>query len=250
VINAAEAIGDKPGEITVTTFQQQAEPSYLRTALHRPDLPGGLYVGLKVRDNGCGMTPETITRIFEPFFTTKFSGRGLGLASVLGIVQSHRGALFVESEVGRGSTFCLLLQAQGAAAALPVVAGPVGGTKLRGTVLVVDDEDSVREVLGTVLRHHGMTPILAASGEEALRLYALHQNEVDLVMLDLTMPGLSGEDTLRAMRARNRRQSVLVMSGYSEQDTMGRCATMGVTDFIAKPFELPTLLKKLQAIAP
>jgi CheY-like chemotaxis protein len=115
-------------------------------------------------------------------------------------------------------------------------------------VLVVDDEEPVRAVLGTVLRHHGMNAILAVSGEEALRLYADHQNSVDLVMLDLTMPGLSGEETLRAMRMRNPAQRALVMSGYSEQDTMARCAALGAVDFIAKPFELPALMKKLQAI--
>jgi CheY-like chemotaxis protein len=249
VINAADAIGDKMGVIAVTTFQRQVDAAHFHTALHRPDLPGGCYVGLEVRDNGCGMTAATLSRIFEPFFTTKFSGRGLGLASVMGIVQSHRGALFVDSEVGRGSTFRLMLQAQGVVATSPEPSKLAPKSALRGNILVVDDEDVVRDILGTVLRRHGLTPILASSGEEALQVYDQFQNNIPLVILDLTMPGLSGEETLRELRQRNPGQRVLVMSGYSDQDIVRRCTALGLTDFIAKPFELPTLLKKLQSIA-
>ncbi len=247
VLNAAEAIGDKPGEITVTTFVRQADAADLRTALHQPELPSGDYVGLEVKDTGCGMSAETRSRIFEPFFTTKFSGRGLGLAAVLGIVQSHRGALFVESTPGAGSTFRLLLQAH-AKAVPPAPPAANGLPRLTGTVLVIDDEDAVREVLGAVLRRSGMTPLVAASGDEGLRIFAAQGNRVDLILLDLTMPGLSGEETLRALRGLNREQRVFVMSGYSERDTMERCAELGVSGFLAKPFELQVLMKKLQAL--
>lgn len=247
VINAADAIGEQPGEITLTTFQREADREYLRTALHQPDLPSGTYVGLEVRDTGCGMEPETLARIFEPFFTTKFSGRGLGLAAVVGIVQSHRGALFVESAVGRGSIFRLLLQAHQTASPSATSRALQGMARLRGTVLVVDDEEPVRVVLGTLLQRVGMTPILAASGTEALRLCAEQPNKVDLVMLDLIMPGLSGEDTLRMLRERHGPQRVIVMSGYSDQESIDRCVALGA-EFLAKPFELPALLERLQAL--
>ncbi len=247
VINAADAIGERPGRIVVATFRREADAAFLRTALLGPELPPGTYVGLEVRDDGCGMTPDTLARIFEPFFTTKFSGRGLGLAAVLGIVQSHRGALFVETAPGRGSTFRLLLQALPEAAAAP--APPAAeAPPLRGTVLVIDDEDFVRDVLGATLRRSGMSPLLAASGEAGLQLYAAQGNRVDVVLLDLTMPGWSGEDTLRALRAVNREQRVIVMSGYSDGDTRERCARLGVSGFIAKPFELPVLLKILREV--
>jgi two-component system cell cycle sensor histidine kinase/response regulator CckA len=245
VINAADAIGEAAGEITIVTFQRFATAELLRTALHQPELAAGNYVGFEVRDTGSGMSPETMARIFEPFFTTKFSGRGLGLASVLGIVQRHRGALFVESELGRGSTFRMWLKAESDRAPQSEAPAISPVQRLSGTALVVDDEDPVRDIIGRVLRRHGMKPVLASSGEEALQLYADHNDHFDLVLLDLTMPGLSGEQTLRALRERNAGQRVMVMSGYSEQDTMSRCAQLGVTDFIAKPFEVDVLLSKL-----
>jgi len=249
VLNAAEAIGEQAGEIRVTTSLRQADAAYLRTALRHPELPNGAYVALEVSDTGCGMTPETLARIFEPFFTTKFSGRGLGLAAVLGIVQSHRGALFVESEPGRGSVFRLLLQAQAAAApAAPAPAPADTRAALQGTVLVIDDEEAVREVLAAMLRRLGMTLFTAASGDEGLRIYTEQGNRMKLVLLDLTMPGLSGEETLRALRLLNPHQPVVVMSGFSERDTMGRCTELGVSGFLAKPFEMPDLADKLRAL--
>ena len=246
VLNAADAIGENPGAITITTSQREADAGLFQAAIHRPELPAGRYVAIEVRDDGCGMGPETLARIFEPFYTTKFSGRGLGLASVLGIVQQHRGALFVESEPGRGSTFRLLLRAEPGRAPKPVAPAPVAPAALQGSVLVVDDEEPVRDVLNSVLRRQGLTPLLAASGEEALRIFAAQGDRVALVLLDLTMPGWSGEKTLRALRQRNPRQRVVLMSGYSEQHSMARCAELGVSDFVGKPFDVETLLRKLQ----
>ena len=244
VINAGDAITGPGGTITVTTFVRDADAALLRSALGGPDLAAGRYVGLEVRDDGCGMSPETIARIFEPFFTTKFSGRGLGLSAVLGIVQSHNGALFVESSPGQGSTFRLLLPAtQGptVASASPFpssAARPV----LRGTVLIADDEEPVRNVAATVLELHGAQVLVAANGEEALALLQEHEARIALVLLDVTMPGIDGEQTLRRMRQRSSRQPVILMSGYSETHTMQRCADLGIVRFIQKPFEVGTLL--------
>ncbi|MCX6956060.1 MAG: CHASE domain-containing protein [Verrucomicrobia bacterium] len=253
VINAADAIGEKPGEIAVTTFVREASTELLRAALHRPDLPAGRYVGLEVSDNGSGMTPETMARIFEPFFTTKFSGRGLGLAAVLGIVQSHQGALYVESVVGRGSTFRLLLPASDATPApsptstplVPVAAAPAAKAEQpRGTVLIVDDEEAVRIIASAALRRQNLHVIAVADGEEALRRYQEQPDAIVAVLLDLTMPGISGEETLRRLRVLNPHVRVIVMSGYSEEDTMRRCAALGASEFMAKPFELSDLLGK------
>jgi len=245
VINAADAITGRPGLITVTTFTRTADDALLHSALGNPDLPAGTYVGLEVADNGSGMTPETIARIFEPFFTTKFSGRGLGLSAVLGIVQAHRGALFVESTPGQGSTFRLLLRASSGetVSSRPPFpdAGPVA---LRGTVLVVDDEEAVRSIAATVLEIHGAAILTAGGGDEALELLRTHGGKISLVLLDLTMPGLSGEETLRRMRMLGARQPVILMSGYSETETMQRSTDLGVAGFIQKPFEVTTLLAK------
>ncbi len=245
VINAADAITGRPGLITVTTFTREADADLLHSALGNPDLPPGTYVGLEVSDNGSGMAPETVARIFEPFFTTKFSGRGLGLSAVLGIVQGHRGALFVESTPGRGSAFRLLLPATSGrtvASAPPFPdAGPVA---LRGTVLVVDDEEAVRSIAATVLEMHGAASLTAASGDEALELLRARGEQISLVLLDLTMPGLNGEETLRRMRMLGARQPVILMSGYSETETMLRSTNLGIAGFIQKPFEVTTLLAK------
>ncbi len=255
VINAADAIGDAPGEISIVSARREVDPAFLRTAIHKPELPGGTYVSIVVSDNGSGMSPETLARIFEPFFTTKFSGRGLGLAAVLGIVQSHRGALFVESALGRGSVFRLFLPAShepapAVGSPAPISAGPPAlppATTPRGSVLIVDDEEPVRNVAAAALRRLGLAPIVACDGIEALQLFASQPTPPLAVLLDLTMPGLSGEETLRRLRAQNPTLRVIVMSGFSEQDTMQRCAALGVDEFMAKPFELTTLMAKFPA---
>ncbi|MES1194697.1 MAG: ATP-binding protein, partial [Opitutus sp.] len=201
VINAADAIGPNVGLITVTTFAREADAPLLHGALGQPDLPPGTYVGLEVTDNGSGMPPETIARVFEPFFTTKFSGRGLGLSAVLGIVQSHRGALFVESTPGRGSTFRLLLPATSGAAAPSAapLAAPVAAPAMHGTMLVIDDEQAVRGVIATLLTARGAKVLAASNGAEGLELLQIHGEKISAILLDMTMPGLSGEETLRQM---------------------------------------------------
>jgi len=249
VINAADAIGEANGEITVSTFEREADSAFLLTAIHRPELSAGRYVGLEVSDNGSGMTPATLARIFEPFFTTKFSGRGLGLAAVLGIVQSHGGALFVESVLGRGTTFRLLLPARegpsdpiATTSSLPAITHQTGA--VGGKILIVDDEEMVRHVAGSALKQRGFTPVIAADGAEALSIYEQEPAGFLAVLLDLTMPGISGEETLVRLLKINSTQRVIVMSGYSEEDTMRRCAELGATEFMPKPFELATLLGK------
>jgi PAS domain S-box-containing protein len=244
VLNAGDAITGADGLITVATFAREADGALLHGSLGNPDLPPGTYVGLEVTDNGCGMTPETVARIFEPFFTTKFSGRGLGLSAVLGIVQSHRGALFVESTPGKGSAFRLLLPASAGptkASASPFPAPPAR-IALRGTALIVDDEEAVRSVAATVLELHGAATLQAASGEAALDLLRAPGANISVVLLDMTMPGIGGEETLRRMRMLNAAQPVILMSGYSETEAMQRCADLGVVRFIQKPFEIDTLL--------
>ncbi|MBI2814933.1 MAG: CHASE domain-containing protein [Opitutae bacterium] len=248
VINAADAIGEAPGRITVGTHACAAGADLLQQALGRPELPAGHYVGLVVNDTGCGMSPEIIARIFEPFFSTKFSGRGLGLAAVQGIVQNHQGALFVESQPGAGSTFRLLLPAMEgpAKASAPAFADTSGPVRLNGVVLVVDDEETVRGIVTAVLESFGATVLPASGGEEALALLSAHGDRVTLVLLDLTMPGISGEETLRRFRLGGARPPVIIMSGYSETEIMKRSTDLGVAGFIQKPFEIATLLERVK----
>ncbi|HLP24129.1 MAG TPA: response regulator, partial [Acidobacteriota bacterium] len=257
VINAADAIGDRPGEVVLRTFAVEAHRSEFLSAVERPDLPTGRYVGLEVRDNGIGMPAEMLARIFEPFFTTKFSGRGLGLSAVLGIVRSHHGALFVESQPGVGSTFRLLLPAATApvSALLPGVQSAAGATaaplpRLRGTVLIVDDEAHVREMTSLALQMAGLEAMEAPDGEKALQLCREHPEIIDLLLLDLTMPGLSGEETLRRLRMQGAKQKVILISGYSAADTARRCAQLGAVAFLQKPFEIAALLGELKKHLP
>lgn len=250
VINGSDAIGEEAGgKITVTTFTRQADAALLNSALHHPKLEAGPYVGLEVRDNGCGMTAETVGRIFEPFFTTKFSGRGLGLSAVIGIVQSHRGALFVESEPGHGSTFRLLLPAASGLAAENAKPAAVPSLQsLRGTILIADDEESVRLMVGKMIQRHGGAALVAENGQRALEIFREQRDKIDLILLDLTMPGLSGEEILLQLQQMKATQKIVIMSGYGEEETMQRCAELGVVGFISKPFELHAVVAKLHSL--
>lgn len=248
VINAADAMGERTeGHVTVRTFVRDLTADFLHGAVQSPQLPAGLYVGLEVTDNGSGMTPDVLTRIFEPFYTTKFSGRGLGLAAVLGIVQSHDGALFVETAPGRGTTFRLFLPATASKAAdssPPFEAA--APTTLHGTVLVVDDEEPVRLVAQEALSQLGLTVIEAADGPSAIDLLRAHPGRIDLVLLDLTMPGLAGDETLRQLRQIRPDLRVIIMSGFSTGETRQRCEALGVTGFLPKPFDIAALAEKLR----
>jgi two-component system, cell cycle sensor histidine kinase and response regulator CckA len=249
VINAADATNDVPdGMITVHTGSRELTAGFFRNAVNASDCSGGRYVELAVRDNGSGMPPDVLSRIFEPFFTTKFSGRGLGLAAVLGIVQRHQGAVFIDSTPGQGTLFRLFFPAVSATAnnsALPFPVSPKTAP-LQATILIVDDEDGVRQVAGQALKHLGVTPLAAASGQAALELINSPDHKIDLVMLDLTMPGMSGEETLRQLRTTHPDLKVVIMSGYSGGDTMQRCAALGVTDYLTKPFEIADLIRILR----
>jgi hypothetical protein len=202
MMNAAEALGEKEGEIVLATGLQRLDHVLLATTVHGGDLPAGDYVFLRVTDEGCGMSAETMARIFDPFFTTKFAGRGLGLAAVLGIVRSHGGALRVESEPGRGTAFTLFLPPTDGAAP-PPSPGSTSAEPWRhtGTVLVADDEDEVRMIAGDILDKLGFTVVSATDGHEAVVCFEREPARFDLVLLDLTMPGLSGVEALRRMRA-------------------------------------------------
>jgi signal transduction histidine kinase/ActR/RegA family two-component response regulator len=249
VVNASDAIGDRSGTISVATGHIHADRSYLATTFLDEGLAEGDYAFLEVTDTGSGMDAATQTRIFEPFFTTKTSGRGLGLAAVLGIVRGHHGALKVYSEPGGGSRFRLLLPSTQATAAADPWANPSPkpwhGT---GTVLVVDDEPMVRDVARAILQRLGLDVILAESGDEAVRLFAADPGGFALVLLDLTMPGLSGADTFREIRSLRPDAAVVLMSGYSAEEAGGRFVGKGLAGFVEKPFSTQGLVNAIQGL--
>ena len=250
VINASDAIGEKSGVINVSTGAVHADHAYLSEAHLAPNLPEGDYVFLEVSDNGSGMSPETKKKIFDPFFTTKFTGRGLGLAAVLGIVRGHQGALKVYSEVGQGTTFKLLLpSADGPSEpAHPPSENPLWEWRGSGTILLVDDEETVRTVSERMLRKMGFDVLSANNGSEALDIFRRDGGRFSAVMLDLTMPLLDGSATFTELRRINPDIRVLLMSGFNEQDATVRFAGKGLSGFLQKPFEASALRAKLHAM--
>jgi two-component system, cell cycle sensor histidine kinase and response regulator CckA len=245
VLNAAEALGERAGNISIITGVLHAEGDYLRSTFLAPELSDGSYVFLEVSDNGCGMGPETQAKIFDPFFSTKFTGRGLGLSAVLGIVRGHKGAIKVYSELGRGTTLKLLFPA---ATARPQAARVEPVLERRGTVLVVDDEEVVRGVAARILGSYGFDVILAGDGREGVERFRERHQEISVVLMDLTMPALDGVDAFREIRALNDAVPVLLMSGYNEQDAVTRFAGKGLAGFVQKPFTVEMLRERLLSV--
>ena len=251
VLNAAEAMPQNNGHINVVTGRMQVDQKFLDSARVAADLEVGEGVFLEVSDNGSGMDRQTLERIFEPFFTTKFTGRGLGLAAVLGIVRSHRGALQVMSERGRGTTFRLVLAAHNQAA-LPAVGTPPifpHSRRNQGHIFVVDDEESVRSVTAQALERTGFSVETAADGEAAIARLRETPNAFLVILLDYTMPRLDGGETLREIRRITPNARVILMSGFPEQEARERIGEATLAGFIQKPFDISTLRKRVEEVA-
>ncbi|MCI0398028.1 MAG: PAS domain S-box protein [Chloroflexi bacterium] len=243
VLNAAEAIGDRPGAIVITTGERligQNDNHYWRET--NDPLKPGQYIFLKVADDGSGMDDNTLGKIFDPFFTTKFTGRGLGLAAVLGIMRGHKGGVSVSSQVGQGTTFELLFPVSEAEVArLPILAPAQPVRKQPGAVLVIDDEAAVREAASDILELEGLRVIAAADGLKGIHLYQEQAADIDLVLLDLSMPGLSGEETFRELQRLNPQVQVILSSGYSAAEVNRAFQGRGIAGFIQKPYDWETL---------
>lgn len=247
VINASESLGERDGTVRVATGTEHLDAAALSTANAAPDAHEGNFVFLEVSDTGSGMEPDVLKRIFDPFFTTKFTGRGLGLAAVLGIVRGHHGALTVTSTLGSGTCFRVMLPASDKIAesdAAPELPEQWRGS---GTVLVVDDEDTVRHVAMRLLGYLGFETVAAADGREAMKLLP-SLGELQFVFLDLTMPHMDGQQTLREMRKLRPDLRVLIMSGFSTEDVATRFQNDRFVDFIQKPFNLGQTREKIRRL--
>jgi PAS domain S-box-containing protein len=247
IVNAAEAIGEAPGTITVATAARELTLAALAGWRRYDELAPGRYVCLEVRDTGPGMDAATQARIFDPFFSTKFTGRGLGLAVVVGVVRSHHGALQVVSEPGRGTSFRVALpalrwqdeQEEGGMreAGLSDAAAPSpAGTFAGGLVLIIDDEESVRSLAARIVERAGGRALQAADGETGLALLRAHGDTLGCVLLDLSMPRLSGEQVLPAIRELRPALPVVVMSGYDTEELRSRFGAAAPVAFLQKPF--------------
>jgi len=255
ITNASEAIGERPGVVTLSTGLRFCNEEYLSLSRLDEKPPPGVFVWLEVRDTGVGMDAHTQARLFDPFFTTKFTGRGLGMSAVLGIVRGHGGAIMVESTPGKGSTLRVLLPA---GSRCPVANAQPGGSEAhgaddsdtgeapRGTVLVVDDEELVRDLGVRAVRRLGYESIGAADGKEAIRLFRESAEDIVAVLLDLTMPRMGGLATFRELRRLDPAVAVILCSGYDEQEVSRRFQGEGVAGFVQKPYELRQLRKELE----
>jgi PAS domain S-box-containing protein len=247
VLNAAEAIGeDKTGVVAVTTGIQAVDEAYIQQTFTGSEISPGKYVMLDVTDTGCGMSEATVARIFDPFFTTKFSGRGLGLAAAAGIVRGHRGALKLHSVLGKGSSFRVLFPASEGAPTTRARNFGEDDLKGRGTILVIDDEEIVRRAAKSALEHYGYTVVASENGKDGLELLAKLHSAVDLVVLDMTMPGMSGEETLQRIRAVRPELPVILSSGYNEAEVTRRLTGQGLAGFIQKPYSASQLAQQIR----
>ncbi|HXA51988.1 MAG TPA: PAS domain S-box protein, partial [Candidatus Acidoferrum sp.] len=209
ITNASEALGENDGVIAITATHVAAE-QYPLGDLSSP--PAGL-IRVEVTDTGCGMTPEIQAAIFDPFFTTKFAGRGLGLAAVQGIIRSHRGVIRVESELGKGSRFEILLPSTSERAWGSIVA-PGSDTEVPGTCLVVEDEEALRVAVSRMLRKRGFSVLEAGDGKTAVAVFRAQASEIDAVLLDMTLPGMSGPEVLHALRRIRPDVRVILTTAY------------------------------------
>ncbi|MBT0663659.1 PAS domain S-box protein [Geobacter pelophilus] len=247
VINASEAIGDKSGVISISTGCIDCDKDYLKSAWLNTDIPEGRYVYFEVSDSGCGMDKETQSKLFDPFFTTKFTGRGLGMAAVQGIVRGHKGAIKVYSEPNNGSSFKVLLPVCTEVARQQVVDAGTVEFKGEGTILLVDDEETILDVGSQMIKELGFSAITAIDGRDAIERFKSQQG-LFCVILDLTMPHMDGEQTFRELRIIDPSVKVVISSGYSEYEVTQKFAGKGLAGFIQKPFKLSTLKEVLQRI--
>jgi PAS domain S-box-containing protein len=248
ILNGAEAIGPDGGTVLVRTGAQEVDPQYIGTFSQDVDrLTPGRYVMLEVHDTGCGMSADTLARIFDPFFTTKFTGRGLGLSAVQGIVRGHRGALKVYTEVGQGTTFKVLF---------PMSAAVVSDAPARlekdltgtGTILIVDDEEIVRQAARHTLESYGYQTLTASDGAEAVRIFRAKGNMMAAVLLDLTMPVMNGEEAIDEILASHPGIRVIVSTGYDHREAVARFSRKRVAGYLQKPYTSRQLAEKVQSV--
>jgi PAS domain S-box-containing protein len=253
VLNAVEALGDKRGTVTISTSRHNLLREDIAQQGGPPNARAGAYVSVSVRDTGAGIAPEAIERIFQPFFSTKSQGRGMGLAAAAGIARSHGGWLAVDSSPGKGTCFSLWLpvpkevvkSAPPPAPSLPPspISGERASVRERGDncVLLIDDEPAVRLVTGRLLEEMGQRVLTADCGTRGLELFREHQDEVDVVVLDLTMPDLSGKQVLGELRKMSPDVEVVITSGFQPNGSSELLSSPNVRSFLQKPHTLANL---------
>ncbi len=248
LVNAVEAIGDRTGRITVSTSLTFLSEEEIRRDFSGQNIEPGPYATLCVEDTGCGMAPETMKRIFEPFYSQKGPGRGLGLSAMHGVIRAQHGAVRVESELGKGSRFIVVFPALRQPAHADQPAEPDRHVHAGTTVLVIDDEDEVRDVIRDMLSYRGMRVLTAGEGEGGVELFRQHADEIDVVLLDMTMPGMSGGEVFERIIEIRPDTKVIISSGYSTESVSSRFGQRKPAGFVHKPFTADTLMQGISEV--
>ena len=248
VVNASEAMGERHGAITIRTGVKRCEAPLSTTRWLKEELPAGRYVFFEVADNGCGMDEATEQRMFDPFFTTKFTGRGLGLSTVMGIVRGHRGMIEVSSRLGFGTTIRVLFpEGHLVPEKRARMDKPVAVRKGTGAILVVDDEELVLTLGQRMLSRLGYKVLTAASGSVALDLFRQRHSEIEAVLLDLTMPEMDGHEVAERLREIKPGVRIIICSGFNKEDVVARFGTLKLSGFLQKPYTLDMLSSCLRS---
>ena len=247
VLNAADASAGKPAVITISTGLISVDRDFLMGAYLCDETTEGVYAYLEVSDNGCGMDSQTVSKIFDPFFTTKSSGHGLGLASVLGIARAHCGIVRVKSEISKGTKITVLFPCCGKqeARAETEAASSIEQLNSRGLILVVDDEEWVRDVVSEYLKQYGFGVLTAESGETALSIFKETSARIDVAIVDMSMPDMDGLNLYDEMLRISPYVKVILSSGYAEQQIAKQCENRSLAGFIQKPYVPESLVEKL-----
>ncbi|MDD2309720.1 MAG: ATP-binding protein [Desulfuromonadaceae bacterium] len=255
ISNAAESILEQPGRVRITTGTQSCDQACLSASLLEEKPAPGRYVFLEVSDNGCGMSQETLQRLFDPFFTTKFTGRGLGMSAVMGIIRTHNGALFVESEPGKGTTFRALFPVSESALPRPVqepvIPPPESDSpvkRLSGLVLVVDDEKQVLKICTKMVQLCGFTVITACDGIDAVAKFREQADEIAVVLMDLTMPNMDGLTAMSEIYLIRPNVKVIISSGFNKEELSERITDQPPCGFIRKPYSMNVLEAEMQRV--
>jgi two-component system, cell cycle sensor histidine kinase and response regulator CckA len=249
LINASDALEMHSGNISISTGTVELDKQTFDKTYFGEECAVGTYAYLEVSDTGCGMNEETLGKIFDPFFTTKFTGRGLGLAATLGIIRGHNGTLKVDSAEGIGTTFKIYFPiVEGGVITEPEKTGNGNSANSSETILVVDDEDYIRHITVSMLERSGYSTMVAVDGEDAVRVFKENSESIDAILLDLSMPRMSGFEVFEIVREINPFINIVIVSGFSEQESSNVFSGQNRVSFLQKPFRLNSLLMKLSEI--
>jgi CheY-like chemotaxis protein/two-component sensor histidine kinase len=251
ITNASDALKDGKGTIRINTEVAEIDEKTLQ-GFAVEGLSAGKYVSIEVSDDGCGMDEATLARIFDPFYTTKDKGRGLGLASVTGIVRGHKGSIRIQSEPGKGSVFQVFFPVAGAGEHAEEKVESESSNE-RGaldrtgiTVLLVDDEKTVREVAKEILEEFGYRVVTACDGVEGVAVFRAMKEDISIVLLDMTMPRMDGKAALKIMKEISPKIPVILSSGFSEHEFKGFTGDEKPSAFVQKPYRVKTLIAAIR----